>query len=746
MSPPTTPPPDEPTTTDGNPWTAYQDDDDNTYYHNSITGETTWDKPGEEATGDDNNNDADADADAAGPTTPDHADQDTMTDTSAAIDDQQHEQQQGGSPQHENEYSTSPSQQQQQQLEEQEQNENDNNNGAGEEDMDNNIASAWVAYQDEEGREYYYNNITQATQWEKPDGFVEGVGGTNNDDDMAAITPDTNVVVVDHGNELMGTTTTQAEASLSNEAVTASAVADDDDDQINTNEERPTASPVAAALEESSEDEEGEINAEEISKEEREKQAIQTAVDKLAASDAMLEPECLTNVSELVSYLGGKEGGPKAMQALTDGYHGQTAICGILSVWLKELHGMTSSSSAAAKSSSNTTSSSSSSLLSSNNGAIEKAKDDKDAEYVRNLAEGVVMQIVNEKFTKQRGDDILNLSKAKAKFLQDMMNSSRWRRLLIDLSAAHKDSALLMYCLQTISKKGYHREISARINQSDIFGVFNAMLASELTIIGKMSAGVSVETSDENETIQKLMGDLRRMCTSDSHTYLYATELLNDLLRVSDGMDKDDLSPAIKSAVLKWGRLREELEEEMTKASTADASIDSLMIKKRQRRVDAALAVSDLRQPKKRKVSSSWSEVEPTSNNGSNGKMRQKLDEHILNFIRKHASGVKLEAFDMPDIISKESTEYDEHIGQRLIAHPPAVNALLSSLFKPGASRVRSYDVRKKISGFVAIAVIYARAVPSSTGGAAPSNTADEAFVKEKLAEVRLRFLCVHVA
>ena len=86
------------------------------------------------------------------------------------------------------------------------------------------------------------------------------------------------------------------------------------------------------------------------------------------------------------------------------------------------------------------------------------------------------------------------------------------------------------YCLQSISKKGHHREIANRINQSDYFGVFNSMLASELAIAGKIAVdGFSEEVSasiDKNKgQMGSLVKDLRRTCTSTSYTYLYAMEV-----------------------------------------------------------------------------------------------------------------------------------------------------------------------------------------------------------------------------
>ena len=104
------------------------------------------------------------------------------------------------------------------------------------------------------------------------------------------------------------------------------------------------------------------------------------------------------------------------------------------------------------------------------------------ADTIREKTQEEISRIAKERFTTQRGRKILDLSKKEAAFLEEMMDSNRWRKLLIDLSATNKNSALLMYCLQAISKRGHHREIARRINQSDHFAVFSAMLASEVEL------------------------------------------------------------------------------------------------------------------------------------------------------------------------------------------------------------------------------------------------------------------------
>lgn len=184
-----------------------------------------------------------------------------------------------------------------------------------------------------------------------------------------------------------------------------------------------------------------------------------------------------------------------AIEALSESYFGQTAACGLMSRWLADLRSQSSSTDPAEQASS-----------------FRSAADE-----IRDMVQDVINRFATERFTKTGGDKILNLSKAEAAFLQKMMVSSRWRKLLIDLSASNKDSALLMYCLEQISKQGHHREIARRINQSDHFTVFHAMLASELSVMGKIAVS-ACKGQDTSIPLMDLVGDLKRTCTSTAYT------------------------------------------------------------------------------------------------------------------------------------------------------------------------------------------------------------------------------------
>lgn len=188
------------------------------------------------------------------------------------------------------------------------------------------------------------------------------------------------------------------------------------------------------------------------------------------------------------------------MQALIKSFHGHTAVCGLLGLWLSDLKAITNT---------------------------EKEEPVQPSDSVRDTVQEVVNKIAKERFTKTGGDNIFKLKKSEAVFLEEMMDSERWRKLLIDLSAANRDSTLLNYCLSSISKRGHHREIAKRINQSDHFAVYNAMLASEFGVVGCIASGSEVDT-DSSMSLQELVDDLRRTCTSTTYTYLYAIEVRSD--------------------------------------------------------------------------------------------------------------------------------------------------------------------------------------------------------------------------
>jgi len=422
-------------------------------------------------------------------------------------------------------------------------------------------------------------------------------------------------------------------------------------------------------------------------------QRLEEAKHALSQSDAIMETGILSDLKEVLKSDAGNN--KNAIYALSESAHGQTAVCGLLSRWLADLKSQTSSS------------------PSTIDAAAHAKRFQKSADDIREMTQEVVNGIVKERFTHKGGDNILALNEAP--FLEDMMNSNRWRKLLIDLSASKKDSALLMYCLQSISKRGHHREIARRINQSEHFPVFNAMLASELAVIGKISVS-SCHDHDTSISLNELVGDLRRICTSTSYTYLYGFEVLRFQIQKakSDSLamaEKDRL--LYKRVIRKWERLLEVLQGDMIDPSTSAGSTPLF----RKRRLDVACTISDLHQRQRRRLhpdkdenskSDSTSTEAPSMISGINDDRRNEIESAILTFLRRYCLGTQIDdsLLDkmLPNAPSGPETNF---IGKLLVNYSIATEALLGYLYKPG-QRVGLMSLRGKCGRLTALAVLAA--------------------------------------
>ncbi len=363
-------------------------------------------------------------------------------------------------------------------------------------------ASDWTEVQDDEGRTYYYNTKTEETSWDKPQRF----DAQKKDAELSPVRPQSPSMeeqgAVSSGNwaeykddegrfYYYNSETQQTVWDKPADFDDAKGDVSDDDEDDGEMElsparpQSPDASPAPMEVEEEEEVVDPAVKR------------LEKAKEALSQPDAIMETGILSDLTEVVKNDGGNAN--NAIEALKESAHGQTAVCGLLGRWLADLKSQTSSSTNAA------------------DAAAHTKRFFKSADDIREMTQAEINRIVKERFSNKGGDNILALSRSEAAFLEDMMDSNRWRKLLIDLSASNKDSALLMYCLQSISKRGHHREIARRINQSEHFPVFNAMLASELAVIGKISVS-ACHDHDTSISLNELVGDLRRICTSTSYT------------------------------------------------------------------------------------------------------------------------------------------------------------------------------------------------------------------------------------
>ncbi|KAL7449091.1 hypothetical protein ACHAWC_001186, partial [Mediolabrus comicus] len=347
------------------------------------------------------------------------------------------------------------------------------------------------------------------------------------------------------------------------------------------------------------------------------------------------------------------------------------------------------------------------------------------ADAARDVVESVINRLARERFTTNGGDAIMKLTKKQAAFVDEMIKSDRWRKMLIDLSASNKDSKLFM-------------EIADRIDQSDYFGVFNSLLRSELSVVGKLAISgydsytkTSTTSQEENSNeasgqIEKLTADLRRTCTATSYTYLYAMLVLQELINGSKKSSDESLQKACK----KWERLKEELEEEMMKPVKTGTTFQ------RKRRIDVALAMSDLVQRQRRRI-------DPTSDDGDNNHvpvpsniaskntLANSLDESIVVMLTKSSLGNQVDKTMAENILKFAYGGSTDRIGDLLIKHPFTIKTLLQNLF--GTKRIRQLETRLKCARLIALAVTASeRAARSQNASTTVSN-------EDSLSEVVLK-------
>jgi hypothetical protein len=564
------------------------------------------------------------------------------------------------------------------------------------------VGDGWAAYRDDSGRVYYYRAETGETQWDRPGGAGDGVGG---DLDGGDLDDDDGDLDGAGGGGGVG------EATAAGPADGTSAY-DGGDDRATA--DRPDGRRGTDAPEEEEED------------------ATAFAERTILRPDAIMEADVLDAIEKLVRGLGPEVAGPRAMQSLVSGYNGDAATCGVMGSWLARLKSAGGGGAVAA----------SSSKGDGDDGDDDGPIRDGAADAARDVVEEVVDRLAKERFTKDHGDAIIRLDKRERAFIDRMIRSDRWRRLLIDLSATNKDSKLFMVCLQSISNLGHHRDIANRINPSEFFGVFDSMLQSELTIVGKAAVdGYATEVVDAIDVTVGPMGtlisDLRRNCASTSFTYLYAMEVIGALLTESnerltstdDGSKSHRIRPWIlKRAIRKWEHLRDELEEEMLNPPKTGTTFQ------RKRKIDVALTMSDLFQRKRLRIdprSRNAPVDDYDKGNPSNGDLANALDSALIQLLSKNSLGIPIDREVLDNVLKYAYGGSTDRIGDLLIRHPTAITALLNNLYGP-KQRIRQLETRMKCARLVALAVTASeRAARSSPGDQVEVTESDEDVLSE---------------
>mmetsp|Transcript_3943 Transcript_3943/g.6029 ORF Transcript_3943/g.6029 Transcript_3943/m.6029 type:complete len:1253 (-) Transcript_3943:27-3785(-) len=628
-------------------WTKQSDDDGNIYYYNETTQETTWDKPNSYQEQDPGNN-----LDSTG-TPP----------------------------------MSSPLQ-------------NDALSPTKQEPSSPTVKCIWSKHQDEEGRVYYYNEKTEETQWDKPDGFIErceNFAPTSSTDTTSWSKHLDKDGRQYYYNEDTGETQWDKPDDYE---VKEDAKRDQEDNKESSEEPLTSHEQKIKQGDEMAKEKEPEIDPA-IKK-------IQDAEAVLNGTDAIMEPGCFTNVGELISGLGGQKGGQKAMQSLVTSFHGQTAVCGVLGLWLADLMATSSARNKKKEEDDKKTNQKIAKAPFQNDYHDHTDPFEKASNHVRSAVEQVVTNIAKERFTKTGGDNIFNLDRNESRFLDEMMKSSVWRRLLIDLYANHRESILLTWCLTSISKGGHHREIATRITISDHFPVYSAMLASEFAVVGN---------GGELQGMRDLIQDLRRTCTGTAYTALFATEVLRYLVETAKEKQKTSAETTMRrlvTSIRKWTRLREELEAAMVDPSVSAQTTEGSSVHRKRRR-DFALTVSELHQRQRRRLRPPTNSDEGEIQENVNEKDPQKdaLESALTKVLLLYSES---KTFDntMLDHLLEGETLGNHNIGKILTLHPLAIKGLLGHLYLPGSKRAASELTRSKCARLLALAVLSAEEATAS--------------------------------
>eukprot|EP00594_Rhizosolenia_setigera_P001329 CAMPEP_0178951164 /NCGR_PEP_ID=MMETSP0789-20121207/7066_1 /TAXON_ID=3005 /ORGANISM="Rhizosolenia setigera, Strain CCMP 1694" /LENGTH=1077 /DNA_ID=CAMNT_0020631991 /DNA_START=31 /DNA_END=3264 /DNA_ORIENTATION=+ len=762
-------------TGEGPKWAAYLDDNGNTYYYNSETNESSWEKPDEEFILVEEEEQAEA---AAANAATDHGEEEGEKILSSNNGNKEKEGEGGGTPYH----ISSPLEvadadaadvEESSEVEKEGNNFDDEKNDRQENTTSNNNdeSATWIAYKDDNGNEYFYNSVTQATQWEKPEGVTITYAQEEEEEEEGEVEVQSEKQDTDSTNNLnasnmMGQEIQQQQQESPNVMKDESS---DTKSRTKISEEESYAMDVD--IETPQQEEDKDVNKTLDTKEDQDTALVREAYDALKSTDSIFEPDCTKHLGNLVKVKGQDEI-PKAMNEIVESYKGQTAICGVLSLWITDLAAASSSASfenskissssskkskennmdkrimSKASSSSTKNISSKTSTTTTARAACKALQDPRvtAAETIREISGEVIFKFAKDNFTKTGADSILKLvtkRSSKSSFVQKMMDSDQWRKLLIELFASNKDNPLLMGCLQTISQRGHIREISKQINPVDIFDVFNEMMVSELTIIGKIAMGgvsflgnnngnnneghnnASTSVSSSNQVMEDSISNLKEKCCSTAFTYFYAQHFIKDIIERLRGKkimkQQGGTTPSTMSidrAIQKYERLSEELEEELVSGGGGESHI-------KKRRVNLALCVSDLykRDRKRLKPATTFTEEEKINMSQLNAKpeerkkelSKQNLESAVMDLIKMFSEKKNIDSKILNRLLFPKNLLPDQKysIGELLIAHPSSVKALYSSLFQyqGGAStqqmsNIKSPELRQDCAKLLAKAVI----------------------------------------
>ncbi len=182
--------------------------------------------------------------------------------------------------------------------------------------------------------------------------------------------------------------------------------------------------------------------------------------------------------------------------------------------------------------------------------------------------------------------------------------------------------------------------------------------------------------------------------------------MLHELIKRATSKAKTASGPkglGLERSIKKWSRIAEELEYHMMKSQSSSKS-QPFNSFSRKRRMDISLLANELQQRQRRRIGNSST---PSSTSLPSNSLGQCLDSGIIALMRRHSMGSGIDE-NILDQLLRMSCDYFDQLGQSLIGHPLAIDALMHALYVHSGGKMPSKGIKIKCAKLVATAVIAA--------------------------------------
>ena len=124
--------------------------------------------------------------------------------------------------------------------------------------------------------------------------------------------------------------------------------------------------------------------------------------------------------------------------------------------------------------------------------------------------------------------------------------------------------------------------------------------------------------------------------------------------------------------------------------------------------MDISLVVNELQQKQRRRTGNNNSPSSSSASTSLSTRIsNQSLDSGIIAIMRRHSMGTGIDEYVLDQLL-RSSNDNFEQIGQSLIDHQLAINALMHALYVHSGGKMHSIGIKRKCAKLVAMAVIAA--------------------------------------